>query len=92
MIEMIRVDVLIAVIIFVPAIISIIYSLYAVICWILSNRDASMRKKLLIGGLGPFSLIFPRLMNEQSRKYFSRFVLGIGFFVLYVGVLFIFFG
>lgn len=78
--------------IFAPAIISIIYALFAVWRWILSRRDASTKSELLVGVLGPLSLLFPRTMSDQSKKYFSRFVLALSFFIIYTGGLLLLFG
>ncbi len=78
--------------IFAPAVISILYALYAVVRWMLSRRDVSAKSELLVGVLGPFSLLFPRLMSEQSKKYFSLFIMGFVFFIAYIGVLLLLFG
>lgn len=82
----------VTVLIIAPAMISIALALYSLVRWMLSRRGASTKSELLVGALGPLSLLFPRLMSEQSKKYFLHFMLSLFFFVAYCGVLLLLFG
>jgi hypothetical protein len=70
-----------------PAITSVVFGFYSITRWLISRRGASRKSELLVGVLGHFSLFFPRLMNEQSKLHFTRFLLSMCFFIAYVALL-----
>jgi hypothetical protein len=78
--------------IFAPALLAIAYALYAVVCWALSRRGASLKSQMLVGALGPLSILFPGLMSQDSKKYFGRFMISLCVFIAYTAALLFLFG
>lgn len=87
----IEMEVAAALLIFSPAVISILYALYSVVRWMMSRRHESVANHLLVGLMGPLALLAPRLMGDKSRYYFTRFLLAFCFFIAYCGFLMVLF-
>lgn len=81
----------IVILMFAPACVAIVLACYFMFLWMRSRRSASTGNQLLVGLLGPLSLLTPRLMAEDSKKHFSRFLAAALFFVCYLAILIVVF-
>jgi hypothetical protein len=77
--------------IFSPALISICLAAYYVIRWLGSMREVPLRRRLIVDLIGPFALFSSKLMPEQAFKFFRKFSFWMFFFVVYIGLLMLFF-
>lgn len=79
--------------IFLPAILSLVVGVYSMLRFLVSRRGATASNDLIVGALGVLSILFPKLMSEQSRRHFRRFLLSMGFFAIYcLGLMVVFKG
>lgn len=77
----------IAIMLFAPALTALGYAIYAMVKFIHSRREASLKNELILGALGIFAVFAPKLMKPESRRYFTHFLLAASFFCLYSVVL-----
>jgi len=79
--------------IFFPALLSLVVGVYSMLRFLVSRRGATASNYLVVGALGVFSILVPKLMSEQSRRHFRRFLLSTGFFAIYcLGLMVVFKG
>jgi hypothetical protein len=75
-----------------PALVGISLSVFWLYKWIVEQRHVPTRKAALIGFLGFFSLLAPRIQTPKAHRYFRNFALSVVSFVAYVVLLFAVFG
>ncbi|OWQ84165.1 hypothetical protein CDN99_24590 [Roseateles aquatilis] len=72
-----------------PACIFIALCMYYMVLWIRSRRGSSAGKDTLIGALGAFALLAPRLMGPESARYLGRALMWGALFIVYVALVFV---